>query len=103
MAQIYVKEGTDMSAVAAALWSEGIQLGRRLSDGSYVAYIHRRRWMCIQYPDLAPLYEEDRAFWKSVRKRTRQGEHVPMEEIETHAKQFNEQEKAIIAKYERSN
>ena len=90
-----------MEQIEAELEQLGVTKGQRLPDNRLVIYINRRKWMCMLYPDLAPLYAEDRAFWRSVHKRTRAGETVPQAEIEAHAKYFNEQEKIIIESYER--
>ena len=100
MARIILKEGANRDEVAAKLREVGITMKQRLADGSYVAFINRDKWLLMQYPDLAPLFAEDRAFWKAVRKRTRNGETVPQTEIEAHAKEYNRQFELIISKYE---
>ena len=81
MATIKLKPGADPLQVSAELRKIGITMGQRLPDGRVVAFINRTKWLCMQYPELIPLYDEDRAFWKDVRKRTRNGEDVPREEI----------------------
>lgn len=101
MATIVLKQGADPLQVAEDLQKAGITKGQMLPDGRMVVYINRRKWLCSLYPELIPLYEEDRAFWKEVRRRTRQGEDVPQREIEAHAKYFNQQFNAIMDKYEK--
>ena len=91
----------DPLQVAEALRSAGITVGQRLEDGRVVVFINRRKWLCMQYPELIPIYEDDRMFWKSVRKRTRNGEEVSKEEIEAHAKEFNERFNKVMEKYEK--
>ena len=100
MAKLTVKPGADALAVAEELRKVGITMGRRLPDGQYVVFISPRKWMLMQYPALADLYREDRAFWKAVRKRTRNGEEVPRDEIEAHTTYFKQEEKRIIDSYE---
>ena len=100
MARIILKPGADPLQVAEDLRKVGITMKQRLPDGSYVAFISSRKWLCMQYPDLIPLYEEDRDFWKSVRARARNGEDVPQEEIYAHGLWFNEQFDKIMSKYE---
>jgi len=100
MAIITLKPNTDPAAVAEELRQVGITMGQKLEDGRYVAFIHQRKWMLMQYPALADLYREDRAFWKAVRKRTRNGEDVPREEIAAHADYFKQEEQRIIDSYE---
>ena len=96
MATITLKPGTDLELVKAELEKAGITVGQRLPDGRIVAFINSRKWLCMQFPELIPLYREDRAFWKAVRKRTRNGEDVPKSELEAHTKHFNEQFDKII-------
>ena len=101
MAIIQLKKNADMEEVQKALQELGITKGQRLDGGRMVVYINRRRWLCMQYPALEPLYAADRAFWKEVRRRTRNGEAVPQEEIEAHTAQFNKRFNQIIASYEK--
>ena len=101
MATIVLKPDADPLQVADDLRKSGIVLHRRLSDNSYVAFVPGRKWLCMQYPELIPLYKEDQAFWKSVRKRNRQGEEVDPEEIYAHGKYFNQRFDEIMKKYER--
>ena len=96
MATITLKPGTDLLLVKAELEKAGITVGQQLPDGRIVAFINSRKWLCMQYPALIPLFQEDRVFWKTVRKRSRNGEDVPKSEIEAHAKWFNEQFDKII-------
>ena len=100
MAVIRLKAGVDPAQVAGELREAGITLGQRLADGRYVAYIDRKRWLCMQYPELAALYAEDREFWRDVRRRTRRGEDVDHAEIYAHAKYFNQEFDAIVKRYE---
>lgn len=103
MARIRLKEGADPLRVAEELKKVGITMHRRLADGSYVAFMHHRHWMVMNYPALADLYEEDRHFWKDVRRRTRAGEEVSQSEIKAHAEYFKRREQQIIASYETDN
>lgn len=100
MAVIRLKVGADPAQVAEELRASGITMGQRLPDGRYVAYVDRKKWLCIQYPELAALYAEDREFWRDVRRRQRRGEDVDQAEIYAHAKSFNQQFDEIIARYE---
>ena len=95
-----MKEGADPLQVAEELRSCGVTVGRRTDDG-FVCWIDRKKWLCRLYPELVPLYQEDRRFWKEIRKRRRNGESVSDAEIEAHAKEFNKQFDAIMSKYER--
>ena len=101
MAVILLKPNADPLQVADDLRKSGIVLHRRLSDNRYVAFVPGRKWLCSQYPELIPLYEEDRVFWKSVRKRNRQGEEVDSSEIYAHGKYFNQRFDEIMKKYEK--
>ena len=101
MARITLKEGADPLKIGEELAQAGITMGRRLPDGRYVAYVNKRIWLCQQYPELIPVYQEDRAFWRNVRKRCRNGEDVPREELQAHAKKFKEQLNEIIDQHER--
>ena len=74
MATMKLNKEADPLQVAEALRSAGITVGQRLEDGRVVVFINRRKWLCMQYPELIPIYEDDRMFWKSVRKRTRNGD-----------------------------
>ena len=103
MATIVLKQGADPLQVAEDLRKAGITKGQMLQDGKMVAYINRRKWLCGLYPELIPLYEEDRAFWKSVRKRNRQGEEVDSAEIYAHSKYFNQRFDEIMKKYEKES
>ena len=96
-----MQAGVDPAKVAEALKTIGITKGQLLPDGRMVVYINQRQWMCSQYPELVPVYQADRRFWKDVRKRTRAGETVSQEEIEAHAEAIREQVKNIIGTYER--
>ena len=101
MAKITLKEGADPLKVAEALRKIGIVLHRSIGENRYVAFIPRKKWLCMMYPELIPLYEQDRAFWRDVRKRTRNGEEVDPAEIYAHGQHFNEQFDLIMKKYER--
>ena len=101
MATITLKPGTDPLAVAEELRNVGITMGQKLPNGQYVIFISNRKWMIMQFPALTNLYQEDRAFWRNVRKRTRNGEDVPREEIAAHAAYFKQEEQRIIDSYEK--
>ena len=62
MAIITLKPGADPLEVSKMLREQGITMGQRLSDGRYAVFINPRKWLCMQYPELKSLYEEDRAF-----------------------------------------
>ena len=96
MATVRLKAGADPAQVARSLAEKGITLGRKLAEGRYVIYVNNRTYMCTRYPALIPLYQEDRRFWKSVRKRYAAGEEVARSEIEAHYKQFKEKYDQII-------
>lgn len=96
MAKVRLKAGADPEKVAEALKAIGITKGQILPDGRMVVYINQRQWLCNQYPELVPVYQADRRFWRAVRKRTQAGETVSEEEINEHAKAFREQVKKII-------
>ena len=101
MAIMYLNPDADLHQVQKDLQRQGYVVGQRLADGVYVVYAHRRKWMALLYPDLATLYEQDREFWKRVRRRKRNGEDISPDEIQAHAEQFKQQEKEIIDRYER--
>ena len=101
MGKMKLKPGADPLEVAEDLRKVGVTKGQKLPDGQYVIYITERKWMLMLYPALKDLYNEDRAFWKTVRKRTRNGEDVPQEEIKAHAEYFKQEEQRIIDSYER--
>ena len=96
MATITLKPDADPLQIASDLQQCGITLGQKLPDGRYVAYVNKRIWLCQQYPELIPVYQEDRAFWRNVRKRYRNGEDVPKEELQAHAKHFKDQLERIV-------
>lgn len=100
MAKVKLQAGVDPTEVAEMLKAVGITKGQILPDGRMVVYINQRQWLCQQYPELVPIYREDRRFWKEVRKRTRNGETVAQEEIQAHAERFKEQINKIIGKDE---
>ena len=103
MAKMELNIGADLNAVTEALWKKGIIVGRKLPDGRYVVYSNRYSMLCALYPELKPLVQQDRAFWKDVRRRTRNGENVSQQEIQTHAQQFKRQMNEIIQKHEKEN
>ena len=101
MATITLKEGVDPLQVAEELKQAGVTMGQRLPNGRYVVFINKRKWLIMCYPALEDLYHEDREFWRNVRRRTRNGEDVPREEIEAHAAYFKQEEQRIIDSYEK--
>ena len=101
MAKVTLQPGADLLQVTKVLNDMGITVGQKLPDGKFVAYINRRKWLGMLYPDLIPLFQEDRRFWKTVRQRTKAGEVVSQSELEAHAKDYNQQFNEIIERYER--
>ena len=96
MAKVKLKDGADVLQVTEELNNMGITVGQKLPNGQLVAYINQRTFLARLYPDLIPVFQEDRRFWKSVRARTRAGEEVPKSEIEAHAKEYQRKFNEII-------
>ena len=101
MAKVTLKNGADPLEVTEELKRIGITKGQMLPNGQMVVYINQRTYMCRLYPKLIPLYQEDRRFWKNVRKRTRNGEDVPQSEIQAHADYFKKMYNQIINQHEK--
>ena len=100
MAQIKLKEGADPIGVAKALAEQGITMGQRLANGSYVVFINRKRWLCMQFPELVAVYKIDRVFWKTVKKRNKTDDPVSKAEIEAHMAWLKSEEERIMGKEE---
>ena len=99
--KVIFKQGIDPESVREQLLKQGIYM-RRYKNGSTTIFINRRNYLLALYPDLEPLYTADRAFWKSIRKRTRNGEEQSLlrDEIKAHATWLKNEEKRIISTYE---
>ena len=102
MSVIYLKPGVDPLQVKTDLQAAGITMGQKLPDGGYVAFIPRWKWLILQFPELETLIKQDRAFWRQIRKRLRNGEKAEelRDEIRQHAQYYQQQFNEIISKYE---
>ena len=100
MAIIILSKEADPLKVAEELRKIGITMRQKVSEGRYVVWLNKRQWFVSRYPDLAAVYAADRDFWRSVRKRKRNGETVTEDELRTHANWLKNEEKRIIDSYE---
>ena len=53
---------------------------------------------CMQFPELVSVYKIDRAFWKTVRKRSKTDDPVSKAEIEAHMAWLKAEEERIMGK-----
>ena len=103
MAKVYPKKNADPLQVNEEIERMGLTRGQRLPDGSRVVYYNPRKQLAALYPELVPLFQDERRFWKQVRKRTRNGEDVPESELKAYADDFKRQFNEILDTYENNN
>ena len=89
MAEIIFRDGADVESAIEEMRKKGLTVRRR-KDGKVFAFYSRKQYLLLQHPELEWVFNEDREFWKAVRRRSRNGEDTPKEAIEAHVKWFKE-------------
>lgn len=93
MALITLKHGADVEEVKRQLKADGITVYKQNAKGQLIVFVNRKQYLARFYPEALPVYEADRKYWREVRKRTKNGEHVSKEELKAHAEWYRNEMK----------